>query len=151
MVSKPPIINCCKLTDLAELRCTSLCSECLVDFGLPQTFWITRHFQTYSVFTTAMLLFIWVSDRDFLSQPKGLLNNKQKRMWSIGLVFWNVSPSVAVESSNMRFMGLVVQTHGDYRDPCNLWVHITPYTGNNAHTNTWYAATSIIIMKYSQF
>jgi len=32
-----------------------------------------------------------------------------------------------------------------------MWtaVHIAPCTGNNAHTNTWYAFTSLIIMKYS--
>jgi len=28
-------------------------------------------------------------------------------------------------------------------------VHIPPCTGNNAHTNTCYAATSLIIMEYS--
>jgi len=31
-----------------------------------------------------------------------------------------------------------------------IWtVHIPPCTGNNAHINIWYSATSLIIMKYS--
>ena len=28
-------------------------------------------------------------------------------------------------------------------------VHIPPCTGNNAHTNIWYAATTHVVMEYS--
>ena len=58
-------------------------------------------------------------------------------MWSIGLVFWNVSPSVAVESSNMRFVGLVVEMHGDYSDP--LAHAVIPVQSNrNTSIMDWY-------------
>jgi len=41
----------------------------------------------------------------------------------------------------------VVSRAGRYVDR----VHIPPCTRNNAHTNIWYAATTLIIMEYSSF
>jgi hypothetical protein len=73
MVNKPLIIKYWKSTDSAELRSTSLCLECLVDFGLPQT---CSDIQCLK----QLRIFIWLSDRDFMSQPKVHFNNQQKNM-----------------------------------------------------------------------
>ena len=79
----------------------------------------------------------YLSFRQGFFVAKRLLNKKQKRMYHIGLVFWNVSPSVAVESSNMRFVGFVVQMHGDYRDPLARVV-IPVQSNRNTSIMEWY-------------
>lgn len=109
---------------------------CIIMFGMFSWFWITtdtfRHIQC----SKQLCVFIWVSDRDFLSRRDSLTKNK-KGMYHIGLVFWNVSPSVAVESSNMRFVGFVVQMHGDYRDPLARVV-IPVQSNRNTSIMEWY-------------
>jgi hypothetical protein len=107
-------------------------------FGMFSWFWITTDMFRHLQWLKHLCVFVGVSDRDFFyHKRRDSLTTNKKRMWSIGLVFWNVSNSVAVESSNKRFVGLVVQMHGDYRDP--LAHAVIPVQSNrNTSIMDWY-------------